>query len=951
MPNACRTSCLRAACGDDIVDDGEACDDNNNDDGDGCRGDCSKTEVCGDSIVDVGEACDDGDANPRDGCDACRVQTFVDELLVSGELTSDAFPYIFAKPGPAVADSAGRLFVADNAGHRVMRIDRDDAGAERVVPIAGSGTRGFSGDGGPATAAQLDGPFGIVLDEHRERIYISDSNNHRVRVVDRDGVISTFAGNGSADLPTSEPQGPATEASTVFPTSLALDGDGNLLIAEQGGRRVRRVLLGNSITAPTIETLAGGAIDVADERFAGGECRAAVPVACAPGCPFAERCLPSGFCGLFANSAEDCPDRTFVATPPRPGESRIRAKDVPVAVPTAVWFDDVHGILFADFTNHVVYRIDDDGFIETLLGTRRVNAGFAGDGGPGVRARINGPSGLVVVDGVLYVAEQGNHVVRALDLSTGLVSTHAGTLPTPDPSCTPVFGGEFLVGNGGRSCVFTHPGDSETALNEPLGLSLAADGDFVVTEIGNGAVRTIDAVDGRVSPAFGVPRSLAVVPTVATVFDGFISPGAMAVDGDCRVYIPIIRAGPGPSLITPFPPVLHPQIVRLESDGTVVRVAGTAEAGTAGDGGPATLAQLTDPRALAFDAAGTLFVLDSDRLRRITPDGNINTVAAPGLFAMGSASGRIVGITNDLRSVVAVDGDNVTVITTSPQPLDIAALFDIWPADDGSVYVAGGTALDDNFIDFSLDLFHLEGDDLVPVPFSQTLIAPLFSTRLSLAALVETNPLAAVVVDHDGAVIRRFFADGGAEQIAGDPAGREACVPDFRASTCKRLVDNVGPDLVDTLGDDDLVAPPARDRSTLQTPLRLMQRANLFFPGIDDLEPETPAPRSAAVQRAFPNSRLAFGVDGALLLSEQPTTALEIRSVTELPSPLGGRAGRVRRLDVDENALTTLAGPVHPPGVGPASFPLRLYSPRALAVIDDDIFGVGDFGRVVRELC
>jgi sugar lactone lactonase YvrE len=149
-------------------------------------------------------------------------------------------------PFDAAFDSAGNLYIPDFANHRVRRVD---AATGVISTIAGTGTAGFSGDGGPATAARLNGPVSVVVDGSGN-LYITDANNFRIRRVNlATGVISTIAGNGSNS--TSGDGGAATAAALNEARGIALDGAGNLLIAAGVIRRV-------NLQAGTISSIVRG---------------------------------------------------------------------------------------------------------------------------------------------------------------------------------------------------------------------------------------------------------------------------------------------------------------------------------------------------------------------------------------------------------------------------------------------------------------------------------------------------------------------------------------------------------------------------------------------------------------------------------------------------------------------------------------------------------------------
>ncbi len=140
----------------------------------------------------------------------------------------------------AYDEASGSIFVADTGNHRVRRIGPDGA----IATFAGTGQPAFGGDGGKATAAQLSVPTALAIDG-RGDLFIADNANQRVRRVDARGIISTFAGNGSEDIgsPLGD-GGPATSASLLTPLALAVDSRSNLYIADPAGARIRRVLGG-----------------------------------------------------------------------------------------------------------------------------------------------------------------------------------------------------------------------------------------------------------------------------------------------------------------------------------------------------------------------------------------------------------------------------------------------------------------------------------------------------------------------------------------------------------------------------------------------------------------------------------------------------------------------------------------------------------------------------------
>ena len=185
--------CVVGGCGNGTVEPGEACDDGNQASGDGCTADCGKLEACGDAVLDVGEACDDANANAADACDACVATTWGAAALLRGAVPGTEVG--LAYPCGVAVDTVGNAYVTDTDSHRIRRID---ATTGVITTVAGTGVGGPSGDGGAATSAQLKYPYGVAVDG-LGNVFVADTDNHKVRRVDAaTGVITTVAGAGTA---------------------------------------------------------------------------------------------------------------------------------------------------------------------------------------------------------------------------------------------------------------------------------------------------------------------------------------------------------------------------------------------------------------------------------------------------------------------------------------------------------------------------------------------------------------------------------------------------------------------------------------------------------------------------------------------------------------------------------------------------------------------------------
>jgi ABC-type amino acid transport substrate-binding protein/DNA-binding CsgD family transcriptional regulator/sugar lactone lactonase YvrE len=156
-------------------------------------------------------------------------------------------------PQGVAVTTDGALVVADTRAHAIYELARDAAGSFGPMRrLAGSGTRGFAGDGGPASAASISEPRGLAIDQ-QGNVDFADSGNNRIRQIDRRGVISTIAGSGALGF--AGDSGPAPSASLAFPAAVSPDNQGNLLIADTGNARVR--VVGQRGTAPPVKTSVG----------------------------------------------------------------------------------------------------------------------------------------------------------------------------------------------------------------------------------------------------------------------------------------------------------------------------------------------------------------------------------------------------------------------------------------------------------------------------------------------------------------------------------------------------------------------------------------------------------------------------------------------------------------------------------------------------------------------
>ncbi|WP_435239670.1 RICIN domain-containing protein [Streptomyces sp. YPW6] len=305
-------------------------------------------------------------------------------------------------PYGVAVDSVGTLYFSDYSNHRVRKVTTDG----KVRTVAGSGSAGYGGDGGPATSARLNCPREVAVDQ-KGALYIADAENHRVRKVTPDGGISTVAGNGYAGH--SGDGGPATSARLNKPYGVAVDGSGALYIAEWGNDRIRKVTPDG-----TISTIAG----TGKAAYGGDDGPAASAHLRAP-----YSLVLDGSGVLYVADASNHRVRKItpdghISTVAGNGTAGFDGDGGPAAIaklnrPYALALDSAGNLYLSDTENHRVRKVTPDGGISTVAGTK--GAGYGGDNGPASAARLNQPYGLAVdcVD-ALYIADHVNHRIRKI---------------------------------------------------------------------------------------------------------------------------------------------------------------------------------------------------------------------------------------------------------------------------------------------------------------------------------------------------------------------------------------------------------------------------------------------------------------------------------------------------------------------------------------------------------
>ena len=511
-------------------------------------------------------------------------------------------------PTGVAVDGAGNLYIADRDNHRIRKVDA----AGVITTVAGSGTEGYGGDGGPATAAQLRSPAGVALDG-AGNLYIADRGNGRIRKVDAAGVITTVAGNGRSN--SRGDGGPATAAQLHYPFDVAVDGAGNLYIAT--GQRIRKVDAagvittvagdgtwgfggdGGPATGARLRILRGVAVDGAGNLYIADSSNNRIRKVDAAGV----------ISTVAGNGGEGYSGDGGPAT-----AAQLNS-------PTGVAPDGSGNLYIADRDNHRIRKVDAAGVITTVAGSGRFG-GFGGDGGAATAAQLDDPRG-VALDGAgnLYIADTDNHRIRKVD-AAGVITTVAGN------------GTSGRGGDGGAA--------TAAQLNDPSGVALDGAGNLYIADTDNHRIRKVDAA-GVISTVVGTGRGGSSGDGGPATAARLNSPRGVALDGAGNLYIADIY---------------NHRIRKVDAAGVISTVAGDGTDGFGGDGGPATAAQLYWPAGVALDGAGNLFIADNwnHRIRKVDAAGVISTVAGAGRSGYSGDGGPAVEARLRFPVGVALDG-------------------------------------------------------------------------------------------------------------------------------------------------------------------------------------------------------------------------------------------------------------------------------------------------------
>jgi sugar lactone lactonase YvrE len=512
-------------------------------------------------------------------------------------------------PQGVFGDSIGNIYIADSNNYVVRKVNPQGI----IQTVAGNHTPGFSGDGGPATSASLSYVFSVVADG-KGNFYIADGNE-RVRIVNPAGIINTYAGNGTYGDTGSG--GPATLASIGTANGLLL-GDGKLYISAQ-------VIWAVDLSTQIINITAGnGNVGFNGDGNTALSTSFSNPNGMAFNSAGALLVVDSGNARLRQIASNQVV--ATIAGGYVGDEGKATAASLNLSsYPPHIGFDPAGNLYIADGGNCRVRKVSPAGEISTFAGTGI--CGYSGDGGPATSAMLFLP-GAVAADnnGNVYIADTDNNVIRKVD-KAGTITTFLTTLTASDG--------------------FSVSARANALATDRDGNLYASDGTFAVWKITPSASTTVVA-----GVLYDIGYNGDGIPaTSAWLF----LPNGVAVDSAGNVYIS---------------DWLNERIRKVDTAGIISTVAGNGTGGFSGDGGPATSAMLSLPTDVAVDGKGNFYIADSSnaRVRIVDPSGTIETLAGSGEFFY--------------------NGNNLPAIQTNMFPTGLAVSSDrVYICDEGSFRV------------------------------------------------------------------------------------------------------------------------------------------------------------------------------------------------------------------------------------------------------------------------
>jgi sugar lactone lactonase YvrE len=538
----------------------------------------------------------------------------------SGHADASAHASRFSGPSGVAVDRSGIVYVADTGNHTIRRITSSGV----VTTMAGLAESPGSTDG-PGDVARFNSPRGLAADA-TGNIFVADTGNHIIRKVTPEGVVTTLAGlsgnRGSVD-------GTGSAARFTHPYGVAVDERGNVYVADMLNFTLRKITPSGVVT-----TLAGLAKARGSADGTGSLARFSNPEGVAvdrEGNVYVADTSNQAIRRITADGKV-----STVAGRTNGGSNDGDGLAAGFSNPSGITVDDSGNLFVADTSNSTIRKISPDGIVTTLAGGSSSGSADGIDKG----ARFHLPYGVAVdKSGELYVADSGNNSIRKIT-SRGEVTTLAGL--------TGGYGSKDGIREASR-------------FNYPLGVAVDKAGNLFVSDNGNHTIRRVTP-EGVVTTWAGLAASLGHSDGTGSVAR-FQLPSGLVIDNSGSIFVA---------------DCLNHTIRRISPERAVITWAGISESADRGgsEDGALGVARFKQPRAVAVDAAGNVYVADTGNstIRKITPAREVTTLAgSPGEHGSADGSGSIArfnhpwGVASDSSgNVYVADTDNHMIRKITP---------------------------------------------------------------------------------------------------------------------------------------------------------------------------------------------------------------------------------------------------------------------------------------------
>ncbi len=524
-------------------------------------------------------------------------------------------------PSGLAVDANGNLYIADINNASVRKVDTNGI----ISRVAGTGVAGFSGDGGPAANARLRYPSGVVVDA-AGNLYITDTQNGRIRKVDIDGIITTVAGRGGEGA--SGDGGPATNALLNRPSDVTVDASGNLYIDDNFSYRIRKVASNGIIT-----TVAGGTQGYGGD---GG------PATSASLNNTTGITIDSNGNLIFADARRVRKISTNGTITTIAGNGTISfggdgglATNANLLTPSGLTVDGAGNLYISDSGNNRIRKVSAEGIITTIAGNGVEYLYGTGDNGPALNAAVYQPS-FNALDGNGNLLIATGFLVRKVT-PAGMISTIAGN-------------NAGYSGDGGPA-TNAGLGSAQGVAIDKMGNIYIAAGSRIRRVDNNGIITT---VVGTGVYGYSGDGGLAI--------NANISPTSIAVDGIGNLYFSSEYFYQDRSTY-----IREHRIRKVDVNGIITTVVGGGAPGFGGDGGPATSAKINTPKGIKIDASGNLYFADAgnNRVRLVNVNGIITTIAGNGTAGFSGDGGLPINAALNAPNDIALAEKGIIYIADS----------------------------------------------------------------------------------------------------------------------------------------------------------------------------------------------------------------------------------------------------------------------------------------------